>query len=84
MTQTSGVRDITSYLEKLPGITTNDNGFIEVRGGSPDQVGTVVDGLSFNNAAVGNAETGIPLSSIEQVSVNSGGFTANMATSDRG
>ncbi|MCF8265404.1 MAG: TonB-dependent receptor, partial [Melioribacteraceae bacterium] len=46
------------------------------RGGSADQVGAVVNGLSYNNAAVGNSETTIPLSAIEQVSLLSGGYNA--------
>lgn len=70
---TSGIRDINAFLEKQPGVSTS-NGFIEIRGGSADQTGTFVNGMSYNNAAVGNAETGIPLSAIDQVSLLSGGF----------
>lgn len=72
---TAGVRNISDFLEKQPGVTTN-NGFIEIRGGSPDQTGTYVNGLSYNNAAVGNAETIVPLSAIDQVTLLSGGFNA--------
>jgi outer membrane cobalamin receptor len=53
-----------------------ENGFISIRGGSADQTGTFVNGISYTNAAVGNAETSIPLSAIDQVSVLSGGFNA--------
>jgi hypothetical protein len=72
---TAGIRDITKFLERQPGVTTN-NGFIEIRGGSADQTGTYINGLSYNNAAVGNAETIVPLSAIDQVSLLSGGFNA--------
>ncbi|MCL5020741.1 MAG: TonB-dependent receptor, partial [Bacteroidetes bacterium] len=73
---TAGVREINAFLAKLPGVSTTDNGFVTIRGGTADQVGTLVNGLSYDNAAVGNAETSIPLSAIEQVSVLSGGYSA--------
>ncbi len=73
---TAGVREINTFLAKLPGVSTTDNGFVTIRGGTADQVGTLVNGLSYDNAAVGNAETSVPLSAIEQVSVLSGGYNA--------
>ena len=72
---TAGIRDINAFLEKQPGVTTT-NGFLEIRGGSADQTGTFINGLGYNNAAVGNAETIVPLSAIDQVSLLSGGFNA--------
>jgi len=72
---TSGMREVSSFLEKQPGVST-ENGFLQIRGGSADQTGTFVNGMSYNNAATGNAETSVPLSSIEQVSLLSGGFNA--------
>ena len=72
---TVGIRDINAFLEKQPGISST-NGFLEIRGGSADQTGTFINGLGYNNAAVGNAETIIPLSAIDQVSLISGGYTA--------
>jgi hypothetical protein len=75
MQQTSGVRQINAFLEKLPGVS-EDNGFLTIRGGSADQTGSMVNGFSYNNAAVGNAETSVPLSAIEQVSLLSGGYNA--------
>jgi len=70
-----GIRDINAFLEKQPGVSSS-NGFLEIRGGSADQTGTFINGISYNNAAVGNAETLIPLSSIDQVSLVSGGYNA--------
>jgi outer membrane receptor protein involved in Fe transport len=70
-----GVREINAFLEKQPGVT-RENGFLTIRGGSADQTGTMVNGLSYNNAANGNAETTIPMSAIEQVSLLSGGYNA--------
>lgn len=73
--ETSGIRQINAFLEKLPGVST-DNGYLSIRGGSADQTGTLVNGLGYNNAAVGNAETSVPLSAIDQISLLSGGYNA--------
>ncbi len=73
--EAAGVREINAFLAKQPGIS-EENGFISIRGGAADQTGTMVNGLAYNNAAVGNAETSVPLSAIDQVSVLSGGFNA--------
>jgi outer membrane receptor protein involved in Fe transport len=70
-----GIREINTFLEKQPGIA-DENGFMTIRGGSADQTGSMINGLSFNNAALGSAETSIPISSIEQVSLLSGGYNA--------
>ncbi len=75
LSNTSGIRAINTFLEKLPGVGT-DNGYLTIRGGSADQTGTFVNGLSFNDASNGNAETSIPLSAIEQISLLSGGYNA--------
>lgn len=71
----SGVRQINAFLSKMPGVSES-NGFLTIRGGSADQTGTMVNGLAYNNAAVGNAETSIPMSAIDQVSLLSGGYNA--------
>ena len=73
--EATGVRQINAFLEKLPGVSTT-NGYLTIRGGSSDQTGAMVNGLSYNNAAVGNAETTVPLSAIDQVSLLSGGYNA--------
>ncbi|HPG38907.1 MAG TPA: TonB-dependent receptor [bacterium] len=71
----SGIREINAFLTKLPGVS-EENGFLTIRGGSADQTGMMVNGMSYFNAAAGNAETSIPLSAIEQVSLMSGGYNA--------
>lgn len=71
----TGIREINAFLTKLPGVS-EDNGYLTIRGGSADQTGMMVNGLSYMNAAAGNAETSIPLSAIEQVSLLAGGYTA--------
>lgn len=75
ISNSAGIREINAFLQKLPGVS-EDNGFLTIRGGSADQVGAMVNGLAYNNAAVGNAETSIPLSAVEQVSLLSGGYQA--------
>ena len=75
LSNAAGIREVNSFLEKQPGVSSS-NGFLEIRGGSADQTGTMVNGMAYNNAAVGNAETSIPLSAIDQISLLSGGFNA--------
>jgi len=71
----AGIREINAFLAKLPGVS-EQNGYLTIRGGSADQTGMMVNGLSYVNAAVGNAETSIPMSAVEQVSLLSGGYNA--------
>ncbi len=73
--EASGIREINSFLEKLPGVS-EQNGYLTIRGGSADETGAMIDGFGYNNAAVGNSETSIPLSAIDQVSLLSGGYNA--------
>lgn len=75
MLEAVGIREINNFLQKQPGIS-EENGFMTIRGGSADQTGSMINGLNYNNAAIGSAETSIPLSAIEQVSVLSGGYNA--------
>ena len=75
LSDAAGIREVNSFLEKQPGVSST-NGYLEIRGGSADQTGTMVNGLSFNNATNGNSETSIPLSAISQISLLSGGFNA--------
>jgi outer membrane receptor protein involved in Fe transport len=73
--EAAGIREINTLLTQQPGVAET-NGYLTIRGGSADQVGTMVNGISYNNAATGNAETSVPLSSIDQVSVLAGGYNA--------
>jgi outer membrane receptor protein involved in Fe transport len=75
LTTAAGVREISTFLELQPGVSL-ENGFLSIRGGAVDQTGTFVNGFSYNNAAVGNAETNIPISAVDQISLLSGGFNA--------
>lgn len=68
------VRSISDFLSKQAGVT--DEVHLGIRGGSPDQTGAVINGLTFVDAALGKAQATIPLSAVEQVSVITGGFNA--------
>ncbi|MBD3373481.1 TonB-dependent receptor [candidate division KSB1 bacterium] len=72
--EAAGVRTINDFLSKQAGIT--DEEFLGIRGGSPDQTGTMINGLTFVDASLGRAQATIPLSAVEQVSVLTGGFNA--------
>ncbi|MCF7805919.1 MAG: TonB-dependent receptor [Candidatus Marinimicrobia bacterium] len=74
MTESAGVRTINQYLEKQPGITGANH--LEIRGGSAEQTGAMVNGMSFVDVRMGRAESTIPLSAVEQVSLVTGGFNA--------
>ncbi|MBN2103536.1 TonB-dependent receptor [bacterium] len=74
MTESAGIRTINHYLEKQPGITGENH--LEIRGGSADQTGTIVNGLTFVNPRIGTASASIPISSVEQVSLVTGGYSA--------
>jgi outer membrane receptor protein involved in Fe transport len=69
-----GIREVNDYLGTQAGIT--DARLLTVRGGSAEQTGTLVDGLHFNNLRIGKAGSSIPISAIEQISMQTGGFSA--------
>ncbi|MFB0516565.1 MAG: carboxypeptidase-like regulatory domain-containing protein [Candidatus Neomarinimicrobiota bacterium] len=68
------IRTINQFMGSLAGVTGERR--ITVRGGSADQTGTIVNGLSFVNQRIGKAEATIPLSAVDQISLQTGGFSA--------
>ena len=70
----AGVNNLNEFIGAQAGIT--DSRLLEIRGGSADQTGSLVNGLSFVNIRIGKAEASIPLSAVEQVSLQSGGYAA--------
>jgi outer membrane receptor protein involved in Fe transport len=72
--EAAGIRTINQYLEKQPGITGANH--LQIRGGSAEQTGALVDGLTMVDVRMGRAESTIPLSAVEQVSLVTGGFNA--------
>jgi outer membrane receptor protein involved in Fe transport len=74
MTEAAGIRTINQYLKKQPGITGENH--LEIRGGSADQTGTIINGLTLVNPRIGTASASIPISSVEQVNLVTGGYSA--------
>ena len=74
MVEAAGIRTINNYLEKQAGVTGANH--LEIRGGSADQTGTIINGLTLVNTRVGEAEAGIPISAVEEVSLVTGGYSA--------
>jgi outer membrane receptor protein involved in Fe transport len=74
MVEAAGVRTVNQFLSKQPGVMDANN--LTIRGGSAEQTGSMVNGLSFVNVRIGRADATVPLSSIEQVSLLTGGFSA--------
>jgi len=74
ITEAPAVFTMGEFLAKQVGVTDPTN--LTIRGGSPDQTNTFVNGMSFVDSRLGRTESSIPLSAIEQVSVVSGGFNA--------
>jgi outer membrane receptor protein involved in Fe transport len=70
--ETPAARSLEDFLEKQVGVTSD----LRIRGGSTDQTGTIVNGITFTDDRMGKPDAGIPLSAVDQVSVISGGFNA--------
>lgn len=66
------IRSLQDFLSKQAGVSEN----LGIRGGSTDQTGSIVNGLTFVDERFGQPESTIPLSAVEQVSVVKGGFNA--------
>ncbi|UCD36911.1 MAG: carboxypeptidase-like regulatory domain-containing protein [Fidelibacterota bacterium] len=74
LAEAPAVHTINQFLGSLAGVTGERR--ITVRGGSAEQTGTIVNGMSFVNQRIGKAEATIPLSAVEQISLQTGGFSA--------
>ena len=72
--ETAGVNTLQEYLSQQAGITGST--YLNIRGGSARETGTIINGVPFINPRVGKSETFLPTSSFEQVSLRSGGMTA--------
>jgi outer membrane receptor protein involved in Fe transport len=70
----AGVNTLNDFIGAQAGITNART--LTIRGGSEEQTGTYVNGLSFVNYRIGKAEATVPLSALEQVAVQAGGFSA--------
>lgn len=66
------VRELDNFLAKQVGVSEN----LSIRGGAAGQTGTLINGFTFTSDRFSTPDAAVPLSAIEQVSVTSGGFTA--------
>jgi hypothetical protein len=72
--EAAGVNTINDFLGAQAGVT--DQRHLTIRGGSADQTGSLVNGISFVNQRIGKANATIPLSAVEEIAVQTGGFNA--------
>ncbi len=72
--ETAGINTLHEYLSQQAGIT--DSKYLDIRGGYARGTGTIINGMTFVNTRVGKSESFVPISGVEQVSLNSGGMTA--------
>jgi outer membrane receptor protein involved in Fe transport len=66
------VRELDNFLSKQAGVSEN----LSIRGGAVGQTGTIINGITFTSERFSSPDAAVPLSAIDQVSVTSGGFTA--------
>jgi outer membrane receptor protein involved in Fe transport len=72
--EAAGVRTLQDFIATQAGITGDD--YLNIRGGRPSETGTVVNGITYVNERVGQAQSFIPTSAVEQVSLKAGGMSA--------
>ncbi len=77
------VRGFTNFLLLTPGVSTN-NGEIHLRGGRSDEVGYYVEGVSVRNPRGGGRSVSISQDAIEEMQVQSGGYTAEFGGANSG
>jgi len=77
------VRGFTNFLLLTPGVSTN-NGEIHLRGGRSDEVGYYVEGVSVRNPRGGGRAVTISQDAIEEMQVQSGGYTAEFGGANSG
>ena len=64
-----------SSVSEVIGLQAGVSGF-SIRGGSYNETMFMVDGIVLNDERSGDPTTGIPLSSIQEISIQTGGFSA--------
>lgn len=72
MYKAPATRGLQDFIARQAGVSGN----LSIRGGSADETGTMINGMSFTNNDLGQPSAAVPLSAVEQVSVTSGGYTA--------
>jgi len=77
------VRGLTNIAELQAGVV-NYNGVIHIRGGRGDAVGYYLDGISITNPETGHRAITISNNAIQEIAVETGGFTAEYGGSTAG
>lgn len=76
-------RGFNSIINLTAGVTTN-NGEIHVRGGRSDEIGYYIEGVSVRNPQGGGRAVSISQDALEEIQVQSGGYTAEFGGSNSG
>jgi hypothetical protein len=77
------VRGVNAILALTPGVTFQDN-TIFIRGGRQDEVGYYLEGASMTDPVVGGRSVNIVQDAIEEIQVQSGGYTAEYGGANSG
>lgn len=77
------VRGVNNILALTPGVTFQDNS-VFVRGGRLDEVGYYLEGASISDPVVGGRAVTIVQDAIEEIQVQSGGYTAEYGGANSG
>ncbi|GJQ62654.1 MAG: hypothetical protein SCALA702_17070 [Melioribacteraceae bacterium] len=77
------VRGVNNILALTPGVTFQDN-TVFVRGGRQDEVGFYLEGASITDPVVGGRAVDIPQDAIEEIQIQSGGYTAEYGGANAG
>ncbi len=77
------VRGFNNFLTLTAGVSTNNNE-IHMRGGRADEVGYYIEGVSVRNPRGGGRSVTISQDAIEEMQVQSGGYTAEFGGANSG
>ncbi len=77
------VRGINNIVSLTPGVTLQDNN-IFIRGGRLDEVGYYLEGASISDPLVGGRAVTIAQDAVEEIQVQSGGYTAEYGGANSG
>ncbi|MGD8778229.1 MAG: TonB-dependent receptor [Ignavibacteria bacterium] len=77
------VRGVNNIIALTAGVVFQDN-VIFVRGGRPDEVGYYLEGLKINNAFTGQRGVTLNQDVLEEIQVQSGGYTAEFGGANAG
>ncbi len=77
------VRGVNQILAITPGVTFQDN-TVFIRGGRQDEVGFYLEGASITDPVVGGRSVTINQDAIEEIQVQSGGYTAEYGGANSG